>query len=187
MGRTKIKVDLSSAGLAYAQQAVRQYKRDLQAKCRLFLDRLADFGIDVARTNAAGDQDDYGDYLVFRKDMTDLRNGVQCILVVTSGIIKSEWLDTDGTTTKSADVSPLLMLEFGAGIKNKQNKNAGKFGMGPGTFPGQTHAKSPTGWYYQTTDGVWHHSYGHKARMPVQKAANRMIRHVRISAKEAFK
>ena len=186
MGRTRIKVDLTHDGLIEAQRAIMRYKDELRYKCELFLDRLAEYGIHEAVFAASGDQDNYGNYLSFRKDISDTADGVQCILVVTSDIIKSEWKTGPGDgETKSADVSPLLMLEFGAGLLAR-NPDANKFGMGTGTFPGQTHAEDPRGWYYQTLDGRWHHSYGHEARMPVQKAADEMIRQVRHAAKEVF-
>ena len=91
MGRTKIKVDLTHDGLIEAQRAIMRYKDELRYKCELFLDRLAEYGIHEAVFAAGGDQDNYGNYLSFRKDISDTADGVQCILVVTSDIIKSEW------------------------------------------------------------------------------------------------
>lgn len=189
MGKTKIKVDLTHDGLLDAQLAVVRYKMETMRKWRLVLDRLADKGIQAAkiqmRTDIDEDHESYDKYIAFSKDISEVGGDVKCILVATNtGLIQSRWINQNGTQT--ADVSPLLMLEFGAGTI-AGNSDASKFGMGTGTFPGQTHAGDENGWWYLDADTMeWHHSYGVKAKMPIQEAANEMIRVVRQTIKEVF-
>ena len=82
-----------------------------------------------------------------------------------------------------------MAVEFGAGIYyNKSNSIiANKFGMGIGTFPGQTHAFDSNGWYYLGDDGEWHHSYGVKATMPMYKAGTEIRKNIDKVVREVFK
>jgi hypothetical protein len=193
MGRTTIRMDLSLSGIRNAQQAVIQYRNQLHDRLIRFVDRLADYGIDMARVEMAvpngsdeGKDNNYSMYIAFSKDISDFGLGVRCILVATNtGIIQSRWVMSDGSV-RTADVSPLLMLEFGAGTI-AGNSNASRYGMGTRTFPGQTHADDPEGWWYQDADTMrWYHSKGYVARMPIQKAADEMIRQVRRAMREVF-
>ena len=58
--------------------------------------------------------------------------------------------------------------------------------MGTGTFPGQTHAEDPEGWWYQTLDGVWHHSKGIAPTMPMAKAQAEIYDQIASVAREVF-
>ena len=79
-------------------------------------------------------------------------------------------------TLEGTDV---LFVEFGAGLlySNPQNPKAGEMGMGVGTYPGQTHAYDPAGWWF-TKGGGGHtekiHSYGNPAYMPMYKASEEL-------------
>ena len=85
--------------------------------------------------------------------------------------------------------SPAAMfVEFGAGvIYGAGHPFAAELGMGPGTFPGQTHAFNPNGWWFKTDDPklatktdrygyYWHHSYGNPPHMPMYHAARAVVR-----------
>lgn len=62
----------------------------------------------------------------------------------------------------------VLFLEFGAGVTyGYGHPQAGEFGMGPGTYPGQKHAMDPNGWW--TPDGE--HTYGNPPTMAMWNAA----------------
>ena len=103
-----------------------------------------------------------------------------------TGIIKSQWLQKDGSVSE-ADVSPILMAEFGSGLRanNAKGKQMDP-PMGTGTFPDQTHAEDPNGWWYKDLNEVWHHSYGVTPTMPVWKAYMEMYDLIESTAKEVF-
>lgn len=149
-------------------------------KTKVFAKRLAEYGISIASDNVAG----YGKYIMFCTEISPQANGCKTVMVATNtGLIKSEWRTEDGE--KSADVSPILMVEFGSGLR-ANNPKAAEFGMGTGTFPGQNYAQDPSGWWYMDLDGEWHHSYGVAPSMPMYKAAMEMQRNIWKIAKEVF-
>lgn len=176
----KIKVTLSPSSFRAAAREVQKYRDGLQAKCQTFVERLAEVGIQTAAQNAGS----YGKYITFAVETTPEQNGVKAVMAATNtGIIRSEWRTKDGV--KTADVSPLLMAEFGSGLK-ANNPKAGELGMGTGTFPGQTHAEDPEGWWWMDLDGNWHHSSGVAPTMPMFKAAQEMERNLMKIAREVF-
>lgn len=178
----RIGMPLSVSGVRQAQRELRRYRDDLQKKCEVFIERLAEKGIAVASQNVGG----YGKYIIFSTHTTPQRHGYSGVMMATqTGIITSEWRTADGSI-KSADVSPLLMIEFGSGLAGMEHPRAHIFGMGTGTFPGQTHAEDPEGWWYMDVAGEWHHSYGIAPELPVYKAAMEMRRELVATAREVF-
>lgn len=158
-----------------------QYKKDLLVKIQKFTVALARKGIGIALDNL---DEGYGKYIAFTIETDMKKDGVRTLMVATNtGLIRSQWKTLEGE--QEADVSPLLMVEFGAGLL-ANNPNASKLGMGTGTFPGQTHAEDPNGWWYMDLDGVWHHSYGISPTMPMWNAATGMMNAIRETAKEVF-
>lgn len=95
-----------------------------------------------------------------------------------------------------ANSKAILFFEFGAGVQGVGHPLAGEVGMGAGTYPGQTHAFDPDGWWYPTNDPqlvqrVWKgqgygHSYGNPPRMPMYMAAKTMRDELLDVAKEVF-
>lgn len=96
-----------------------------------------------------------------------------------------------------AESEALLFLEFGTGVRGYGHPKAGDFGMGPGTYPGQTHALDPKGWWFPTTDprlivsedfhgNTWGHSTGMPPAMPFYQAGQRIKQDILKVAKEAF-
>ena len=176
----RIKATLSQSSIQQAIREIEQYKQEILKKCRTVAERLCDVGIQVATENLGN----YGKYITFRIETTPKNSGVKAVMVATNtGLIKSEWRTQDGD--KSVDVSPLLMAEFGSGLR-ANNPNASKFGMGTGTFPGQTHAEDPEGWWYMDLEGEWHHSYGVAPTMPMYKASKEMLDNVTKIVREVF-
>lgn len=177
---TRISFNLSAGSVRNAQKQLRKYQRDLIAKCEKFVVALANKGILVGQDNLG----DFGNYITFTVKIDQTRYGVKAVMSATNtGIIKSQWLTADGV--KEADVSPILMAEFGSGLR-ANNARAKEFGMGTGTFPEQTHAEDPEGWWYMDIGGEWHHSYGVTPTMPVGKAYAEMLDQIHSTAKEVF-
>lgn len=180
--RTKIRMTLSPTSVKQAQNELLKYKKELLKKCQLFVDALAREGITVASAMSGV----YGQYILFERETEPTETGAKAIMYATNtGIIHSQWQLADGTV-READVSPLLMAEFGAGLKANNSDVAKKYGMGTGTFPGQTHASDPEGWWYMDLSGVWHHSYGIDPPMPMEHASIAMCFLIADIAKEVW-
>lgn len=180
---TRISFNLSVSSVKKAQAALRKYQNDLSAKCRRFTQALATKGIIVAQQNTG----EYGKYIMFSAETEKEKYGARTILIATNvSTIISQWQTRDGM--REAEVSPLLMAEFGAGLRANisNNPTARELGMGTGSFPGQTHAEDPEGWWYMDMDGEWHHSYGTYPSMPMWNAANEIIDQIRDTAREVF-
>ena len=176
----KITMNLSVSSIQNAIKELRQYQYDLDRKCEIFCQRLAELGIQTAKENTGN----FGKYISFTYEVKDRTKGCKAVMVATNtGIIHSEWQTKEGV--KSADVSPILMCEFGSGLKAENPK--GISGVGTGTFPGQTHAEDPNGWYWMDLDGEWHHSYGVTPKMPMYHASIEMILNIQKIAREVFR
>lgn len=104
---------------------------------------------------------------------------------------------SDGEYCLMAGSEALLFVEFGAGIQGVGHPLAGQFGMGAGTYPGQTHAFDPNGWWYPTSDPAlvrrwdkngqgWAHSYGNPPHMPMYAAEREIKNRIEKFAKEIF-
>lgn len=85
-----------------------------------------------------------------------------------------------------ADGMTVLLLEFGAGVTyGYGHPQAGEFGMGPGTYPGQTHAFAPQGWLLPKEKGG-QHTYGNAPSMAMYFAAKDLREEVETVAREVF-
>lgn len=80
----------------------------------------------------------------------------------------------------------VLILEFGAGITyGEGHPQAGEFGYGPGTYPGQKHAMTGKGWYLPKEKGGGH-TYGNPPSMAMYLAAKEIRAEVEAVAREVF-
>ena len=161
--------DLSVKGLNNLIKQLKQYESGLHKKCEEYVKRLAESGVEVAQQNVGN----FGKYLTFTVKTNPEKDGCTALIYATNtGIIHSEWQTKEGV--KSADVSPLLFVEFGTGLKAQNPK--GIPGVGTGTFPGGTHGTEP-GWWYATEldeNGKptnWHYSTGLSPLQPMYKAS----------------
>lgn len=181
----------SASSIKQAQFQLMEYKRELVEKCEVFVRELAKVGIQTAQGNLGA----FGKYIVFRTEVDPERYGCRAVMVASnSGLIKSEWYIDAFDNTKTADVSPILMAEFGSGLL-ANNPRASEFGMGTGTFPDQKHAEDPGGWWYvpvlkpdgtPNEDREWFHSEGVTPTMPMQQASSEIIDKIRTVAKQVF-
>lgn len=173
----KISFGLSVSEINSAIKELHQYKSDLNRKCEEFCRRLCEIGVEEAQARIS--QSPLGKTITVSTEISPEKTGCKAILCAVG-----ETKQTDGYEP----VNTLLLVEFGAGIKynSTANPKADEFGMGVGTFPGQTHAFNPNGWYYVGEDGEWHHSYGVKATMPMYGAGFEMRGKIAEIAKEIF-
>lgn len=96
-----------------------------------------------------------------------------------------------------ASSTAILFFEFGAGVYGTGHPKAGELGMGAGTYPNQTHALDPNGWWFPTDDPslairtdkdgqMWGHSHGNPPHMPMYQATQAMQKDLMTVAKEVL-
>lgn len=178
MAKRVFKTDLSVKGIEHLKKELINYKnRTLPSMCKRFVERLAQEGISVANQNVGS----FKSYLLFMVVTEPKKDGCKALLLAKeTGKIINSWQTKDGI--KSAEISPLLMTEFGSGWGAENPMSIP--GVGQGTFPGQTHAFDKEGWYWQDLDGNWKHSKGITARMPMYKASEKIRKSIKTIAKE---
>lgn len=176
----KIKFSLSQRSVQQAIKELREYQDELNKKCKILCQRLIQEGIQVSEGRIGNSG--FGKYIHIDSKITTEKAGCKAILIMTDkNKIVSEWRTLEGI--RSAVVSPMLMVEFGSGLKAENPM--GIVGVGTGTFPGGTHGNEP-GWYYMDLDGVWHYSTGVSPKMPMYYAGKEMREKVIKIAKEVF-
>lgn len=164
----KISISLSQKSIQNALKEIESYKRELQRKNQVFIDRLSKIGLDVVQaTMESIPSEEKGSYY------TEIVNNSQ-------GDIIGAAIRLTG--------DKILFLEFSAGIAYGTNSYPTPAGdkYGVGTYPGQTHAFSLYGWWYVDENGKKHHSYGNRAYMPMYHAEEAIVLVVRQVAREVF-
>lgn len=145
------------------------------------LEALSDAGIRIARANCG----EFGSFIGFVKMVNRSKYNYKCSAILTGynavpNIV--EWVYFDGI--KRAEVSSILMAEFGSGQHSEPPRYRG-------TFPDQKHADEPV-WFYATeTDGNghpinWKANYGVKPTMPMYRAWLEMLMDVRLIGRRVF-
>ena len=165
-----IKFGLSTREIQNAIKELTKYKDSLEAKNERFVAELSRLGLETARSVVMKHTHGTG---------------------ATQGSLRIETTSTGEITSMQIVVESeaILFLEFGSGTRYNSgvgNPYADKFGMGVGTYPGQTHADDPNGWWYQDENGDWKHSFGIKADMPMYKAYLMMFESINTIARQIF-
>lgn len=178
----RINISLTKQGsITKAIEQLEQYKKDLATKTELFVSRLLHEGKITAEANCGA----YGQYITFREELDANEYGCTGLLIATDREkIISQWYR--GGKLVSAEVSPLLMSEFGSGWLAKVYFPSVEGEVGQGTFPGQRHAFDPNGWSWTDENGVRHHSIGEQPTHPMYSALMTMIFEVNRIAREVF-
>ena len=178
MARHRINVSLSHSGIENLISQLEAYKRELNAKCVVFVERLAEVGIRTGKMNRG----DYGDLITFSKEAVMTDSGAVG-RVIAYGQLVLRLRDKQLIT-----MDPLLMAEFGSGSEAKiLDEDVSGLKVGQGAFPGQTHAFDPDGWYYTDFETLeTHHSYGETPTYPMYSAFIAMVFEVDKVAKEVF-
>jgi hypothetical protein len=151
-----------------AVKELRKYQSEITYKCQRFADKLAELGLQTAKSVL--EQHIYsGETIGSLRIETDEKGEITRLRIV---------VESDA----------ILFLEFGAGIKysGTVNPKAEELGYGPGTYPGKGHWNDPNGWWYMGDDGEWHHSFGIEAAMPMYNATVAMRQQIASIAKEVF-
>ena len=177
MAKRTININLfSQKSIQNAIKQIEQYRDDLPRKCQRLCERLTEEGVKVA--DMAINSVPIGRTITLTTDINPSKMWCQAIMKMTGRETRTE----DGRIFFTA-----LAIEFGAGIRYNPTANpkSSEFGMGVGTFPGQTHAFQD-GWYYLGNDGEWHYSHGIQASMPMYKASVEMKQKIDTIVKEVF-
>lgn len=179
----KLHISLTTKGsIDKAIKAFEEYKQTLVNREELLCRRLADIGVNAAMMTLAfkghGDSSREASFNVEFMVEGETVNGV---LSITS---------TPKQTEDGRVYYPHLGWEFGTGNRfnsmTSPNPKAGELGMGPGTFPEQTHVPNPGFWYYRDENGDAVRSYGTQATMPMHTAVVEMIKSIETVAKEVY-
>lgn len=168
---------LSQSSIRQLCKELKTYQEEIIQKTKTLVKRLSEQGIKVAEAKIG--ESPLGQYVTLKTDITEEKAGCKAILVATGATRQSK---------NYPDFQILLAIEFGAGIhyNQKANPNAEKFGLGVGTFPGQTHAFEE-GWsYWDDETQKWCYSHGVKATMPMYHASIEMITNCVKTARDVF-
>ena len=177
----KISFGFSVKEIQNAIKEIRTYQNDFNRKCEELCGRLTAEGIIIAQSYIGNIG--FGKYVHLGTEISPQQSGCKAILYMQDTTkIHSDWQTLEGV--RSADVSPMLMLEFGSGLKAENP--AGIAGVGTGTFPGGKHGTKP-GWYYMDLDGNWHYSTGISPKMPMYQTGKELRAKVKVIASEVFK
>lgn len=175
-----LKMNLSVSSVQSCIKELKAYQNDLNRKCEELCFRLCAEGMPIARAYIG--ESGFGRYIRLSSEITPEKAGCKAIIIMEDTTkIKSEWQTKEGV--RSAEVSPMLMLEFGSGLKAENPANIP--GVGTGTFPGGKHGNEQ-GWYYMDLEGNWHHSTGVSPKMPMYHTAKELREKVVAIAKEVF-
>ena len=176
----KISFGLSIKEVQNAIKEIKAYQNDLNRKCEELCRRLAELGVNKA--NSTIENSGFKKHIHIMSEITPEQAGCKAVVYMEDvSKIKSEWRVSD-TETRSAELSPSLVLEFGTGLKAKNP--AGIDGVGAGTFG--EHGADPSGWWYMDLDGVWHHSKGIEPKMPMYYAGKELREKILVIAREVF-
>lgn len=186
----KIKLKLTEESINKAIQELERYKASIPKKLDLFVRRLSNEGIMVAETFTQVQLDDMGSLGNLVEFNCKIEHGQNVTIGYFVGKDKakfiSQWVVKDPETgrevIKSAEVSPILFYEFGAGKYAIDGHR--------GTFPSDTaseNANKDGGWWYKDLDGEWYHSVGTQPTQPMFHAWEDMKKRIRKIGKEVFK
>lgn len=160
-----ILMTLSPAGIDAAIKELLNYRRRVESKAGELAERLAALGLTKVTIGYAGATYDGP------KDGTSVtveQHGPNAYAVVAGGEL-------------------VLILEFGAGVTHGYgHPQAGQFGYGPGTYPGQKHAMTGKGWYIPKAKGGGH-TYGNPPSMTMYQASKDLRSEIERIAKEVFR
>lgn len=175
------------------EDAIKQLERlktqRIPELCRQVLDKLADVGIECGKAHAI-QIEDLGvikDAILFRKTFQKTQDGYQGLVIVEDAYLITQTWQVYGQD-RSADVSALLMAEFGSGqFANTDHMNiyVTPVHAGRGTFPNQKYANEP---FWTWTDSQGRHRFeGIHPTMPVYNAYLEMEKQIEQIGKEVFR
>ena len=150
---------LDKGSIGSAIQELKRYKEWIAAKENELRIRLATMGATVASIQFS----------------RAIYNGVNDVSVRVD--------NTGSVAVIYAEGKAVAFIEFGSGAKyGYGHPEAGKFGTGPGTYPGKGNWNKPNGWFY----GHNKHSYGNPPAMAMYQAREQMVEQLTQIARQVF-
>lgn len=197
----KYVVRLDSNELYNLANELERYAEKYEAKVQIFLERLADFGISVAKQN----EGDFAGYIVYSKKFEfDGEKQTVYMIARDSQLISKTWyISPKSAEMREESINPLLMAEFGSGHEaiKAEGEAAGLGGQGT-LIPSYGHAFDADGWYWwsessDTEKGdeikavskkgrFKHHSKGVPPSRPLHNAVKDCIAQIKGLAQEVF-
>ena len=167
-----ISVRLDPAEIAKAIQELQEYQKEVESKTRLLVQKLTDYGAEIARVKIVG----LGAYY-----SGELLSGVGGYFspILNAGFVK--------VTNDHA-----AFVEFGTGVVGQNNphkngeylsKAAWQYATGPKIFTTQN---GKVGWFYPTDDGGFRFTEGMKSRPFMYETALELQNKFAQMAKEVF-
>lgn len=197
----KYTVSLDSNQLYNLANELERYAETFEAKVQIFLEKLADVGINAARQN----EGDFAGYIVYSKEFEfgGDKNTVYMVARDSQVIPKAWYVSPKSAEMKEESINPLLMAEFGSGSEAIKAKGEASGLGGRGTLkPSYGHAFDADGWYWWTDSAdtasddeiravskkgrFKHHSKGVAPSQPIHNAAMACIKQVAGIAQEVF-
>lgn len=175
----KISFGLSVKEIQNAIKEIKEYQNSLDGKCEELCHRLTTEGISITQVRIGSSG--FGKYIHLSSEITPEKAGCKAIFFMEdSQKIISQWQNQDGIQRK--EISPALMLEFGAGLPAQNPANIP--GVGTGTYG--THGNK-SGWWYMDLEGQWHYVTGVSPKMPMYSVGKELRNKVIEIAREVFK
>lgn len=179
-----INLSLTTPGsLTKALKRIQDYETEITKKTEIFISKLLENGISTAKRNSGK----YRKYIYFEQKVYTYGqfDTIGLLIATDSQKIISKWMRHGEVV--SAEVSPLLMAEFGSGWFAQVYFPAVKGIVGQGTFPEGKHAFDEEGWFWREPgSNEIHHSYGEKPTHPMYAATMAMIMIINKVALEVF-
>lgn len=166
-----IKMKLSTASVKEAIRQVKDYQEELKRKTSLFVQRLAEVGINEVNAHKSG-----------RGDAN--RNDLQTYVKVEQNGSRAKAI----LTLHGEDVA---FIEFGAGISyngaggQSPNPYGAPLGMIIGSY-GKGHGLEESWTYYDESKGQFVTTYGTEASMPMYYADQEILNQITNIAREVF-
>lgn len=168
-----------SSNIGQIEKKLLAYEMRFHFKLQKFIRLLADNGLRIGEGYLEGNQ--YAPYIYFYTEKVEIGLGYVSLDFCAANIhlIRREWYPN-----RSAEVSPILMAEFGSGVFAVDE---GVEGVGRGTFPGQVHAFEPV-WFWRERKHptIQHSSSGEEPAQFMLKTAQDLWGVVMKCVKESF-
>ena len=183
----QIDVELSESGIEKLIKQLEDYKKSIREKNKLFLEKLAERGIEVAEAETAKGTHKMPGLISFRKEV-ETEDGVVTVYVIGEGQpFQSDWVDAFDEEHHDM-VYPLSMLEFGsAGLAlERQTAFGGEGGRGSFTHMGHD---NDIEWYVKRGDkenNKVRHATAIAPTRPMYHAAEKMRSEILDVMKEVF-
>ena len=157
-----ISVDLSEKGIDRLSKKLDEYERWIKRKTTKLVNALAERGCHLSQIYFSTATYD-GDNDV---KVTVKKRGEHAAAVIATG-------------------KATLFIEFGAGYMMGYGHPEPQE-YGPGTYPGQTHAFDPNGWYFTDSGGNKVHSFGNPPAAPMYVTVKDLEMELEKIAQEVF-